>query len=178
MGKSNEVVRGKKEEIINHKKLTDPIFVGMDPSYNGFAIILIDKDANIIEQKLIESDTKLEAEDRIIQLEKEFKFIANIRQLKNLYIEGPSYASKGAFVLQMGALHFYIRIFFRKKDINYKIITPGTLKKFVAGKGKGNAKKELMLLKTYKKWGVEFDDNNLCDAYGLARLALEDYQNE
>jgi len=154
----------------------DPIFVGMDPSYNGFAIMLIDKDANIIEQKLIESDTGLEAEDRIIQLEKEFKFVANIRQLKKLYIEGPSYMSKGSFVLQMGALHFYIRIFFRKKNIKYKVITPGTLKKFVAGKG--NVKKELMLLKTYKKWGIEFDNNNLCDAYGLARLALEDYKNE
>ena len=35
-----------------------------------------------------------------------------------------------------------------------------------------------MLLKTFKKWGVEFDDNNLCDAYGLARMALEDFNNE
>ena len=156
--------------------MNDPIFVGMDPSYNGFAIIVIDKDANIIEQKLFKSSNKLEPEDRIIELEKEFKFIANIRQLKKLYIEGPSYASKGAFVLQMGALHFYIRIFFRKKDINYNVITPGTIKKFITGKG--TAKKDLMLLKVYKKFGIEFENDNLCDAYSLARLALEDYNNE
>jgi crossover junction endodeoxyribonuclease RuvC len=156
----------------------EPIFVGMDPSYNGFGIVVIDKDANIIEQKLIESDTKLEAEDRIIQLEEGFKFVANITHLQSIYVEGPSYMSKGAFVLQMGALHYYIRIFFRKKNINYKIIAPGTLKKFVAGKGKGNAKKNLMLLKVFMKWGVEFNDDNLADAYSLARLALEEYQNE
>jgi crossover junction endodeoxyribonuclease RuvC len=156
--------------------MNDPIFVGMDPSYNGFAIIVIDKDANIIEQKLLSSDTILEAEDRIIQLEEGFKFVANIRQLKNLYIEGPAYSAKGAFILQMGALHYYLRIFFRKNNIDYKIITPGTLKKFTTGSG--NAKKNLMLMKVYKRWGVEFADDNLADAYSLARLALEEYQNE
>lgn len=156
--------------------MNDPIFVGMDPSYNGFAIILLDKDANIIEQKLLKSDSNLEAEDRIIQLEKKFKFIANITQLKNLYIEGPAYSAKGAFVLQMGALHFYLRIFFRKKNIKYKIITPGTLKKFTTGSG--NAKKNLMLMKVFKRWGIEFSDDNLADAYSLARFALEDYKNE
>lgn len=155
--------------------MKDPIFVGMDPSYNGFAIMLLDKDANIVEQKLLKSDKTLETEDRIIQLEKEFKFIANITHLHSVYIEGPSYSSRGAFVLQMGALHFYLRIFFRKKNVNYKVIAPGTLKKFITGKG--NAKKDLMLMKVYKKFGIEFEDDNLCDAYSLARLALEDYNN-
>ncbi len=166
------------EKITNHKVLKDPMFVGLDPSYNGFAIMVIDKNGEIVEQKLLSSDTKKEAEERIIELEVGFKFIPNILGLYSVCIEGPSYSSNGAFQLQMGALHYYMRIFLFKKDVDYKIIAPGTLKKFVAGVGKGNAKKELMLLKTYKKWGVEFDDNNLCDAYGLARMALEDFINE
>lgn len=49
------------------------------------------------------------------------------------------------------------------------IVPPTSLKKFVTGKG--NATKDQMLLHTYKKWGVEFADNNLADAYGLARMA-------
>lgn len=154
----------------------DPMFVGIDPSYNGFAIMILDKDANIIEQKLLNSDSDKEVEDRIIQLQKDFEFIANILGLYSVYLEGPSFSSNGAFILQMGALHYFIRIFLRKKGINYKIIAPGTLKKFVTGDGR--AKKELMLLKTYKNWGVEFSDNNLADAYGLARYALEDFKNE
>ena len=152
----------------------DPIFVGMDPSFNGFGIIVLDKDAKIIEQKLLKTDTDIEDEERIIQLEKEYKFVADICGLHSVCIEGPSFSSNGAFMLQMGALHYYIRIFFRKRNVNFKVITPGTLKKFVAGTGV--AKKELILLKTYKKWGVEFSDNNLADAYGLARMALEDYK--
>lgn len=167
-----------KERKVVCKDLRDPMFVGIDPSYNGFAIIVIDKSGDIVEQKLISSDTQKEAEERLVQLEKEFKFIPNIMCLHSVCIEGPSYSSNGAFQLQMGALHYYLRVFLFKKKVKYNIIAPGTLKKFVCGEGKGNAKKELMLLNVFKKWDKEFNDNNLADAYGLARMALEDYKNE
>ena len=158
-------------------KYKDPLFVGIDPSYDGFAIMVLDKNENIVEQKLISTSSKKEAEERIIDLEKEFEFIPKIISLHSVFIEGPSFSSNGAFVLQMGALHYYLRIFFYKNKIKYKIISPGSLKKFVCGEGKGNAKKELMLLNVYKRWSVEFHDNNLADAYGLARMCLEDYNN-
>jgi len=175
--KRTGVIRGKTKELKNNKNGSkNPMFVGLDPSYNEFGLIVLDHKAKIIEQKLITSDDSLEADERIIQLEKEFKFIPNIAGLNSVYIEGPSYSSNGKFILQMGALHFYLRIFLIKHKTNFNIIAPGTLKKFVAGHG--HAKKELMLLKTYKKWGEEFDNNNLCDAYGLARMALEDFKNE
>lgn len=154
--------------------LRDPMFVGMDPSYNGFAIVVLDKDANIIEQKLFGSESE-EVEDRLIELEKEFNFIPNIVCLHSVCIEGPSYASNGAFILQMGALHYMIRLMLKKNDINFKVVAPGTLKKFVTGDGR--SKKDLMLLKVYKKWNVEFSDDNLADAYSLARFALEEYTN-
>lgn len=35
----------------------------------------------------------------------------------------------------------------------------------------GNAKKNLMLKAVYKKWGLDFNDDNLADAYGLAQIA-------
>ena len=43
-----------------------------------------------------------------------------------------------------------------------------TLKKYASGKG--NAKKQEMLLQIYKRWGVEFNDDNAADSYALARL--------
>lgn len=157
------------------ENLRDPMFVGIDPSYNGFAIIVLDKTGEIIEQKLLNTDSDKEVEERIIDLEKEFEFIPNIFCLHSVCIEGPSYSSTGAFVLQMGALHYYLRIFLLKTGVKFQVVAPGTLKKFVAGDGR--AKKDLMLLKVYKKWGVEFDDDNLADAYGLAQYALEEYKN-
>lgn len=163
----------KKTEACCENKET--MFVGLDPSFNEFGLVILDKKANIVEQKLISSDSKLDADERIIQLEKEFKFIPTICGLQSIYIEGPSFSSSGQFVLQMGALHYYLRIFLVKSKTDFKVVSPGTLKKFVTGTGR--CKKELILLKTYKKWGIEFDNNNLADAYGLARMALEDFKN-
>lgn len=168
---------GKFKKVMKKREdLKDPMFVGLDPSYNGFAIMVIDKNGDIIEQRLLSSDTKKEAEERIIELEKDFKFIPNIHSLYSVCIEGPSFSSNGAFVLQMGALHYYLRLFLLKNNVKYTIVAPGTLKKFVTGDGR--AKKDLMLLKVYKKWGVEFDNDNTADAYGLARYALEEYNND
>lgn len=49
------------------------------------------------------------------------------------------------------------------------IVPPKSLKKFVTGNG--NAAKDNMLLGVYKKWGKEYGNNNLADAYSLARMA-------
>lgn len=48
-------------------------------------------------------------------------------------------------------------------------VPPMTLKKYATGKG--TAKKQEMLLQIYKRWGVEFNDDNAADAYALARVA-------
>ena len=80
--------------------------------------------------------------------------------------------ANGQYALQMGALHYLLRLYLYRHTVDYKVIAPGTLKKFVTGKG--NAKKDLMLLKVYKKWGEEFEVDDLADAYGLARMALEE----
>jgi len=152
------------------KQCRDPLYVGIDPSIKATGIVVLDKDANIIEQKLfsIKDDP---FEKSLLKYEEEIKFIRNIISLQAVYLEGAAFQAKGQAVLQMGTLHFLTRLFLFKNDLNYKIIAPGTLKKFVTGNG--HAKKELMLLKTFKKWGAEFEDNNICDAYGLARMALE-----
>ncbi len=165
----------KNEQCTDIKTCRDPLFVGVDPSINATGIIVLDENANIIEQKLFSVKSE-KFEESLVKYEKEIKFIPNIINLQSVYLEGPAYQATGRAVLQMGALHYLVRLFLFKKQVNYKIIAPGTLKKFVTGKG--NSKKDLMLLKVYKKWGVEFDDHNLCDAYGLARMALEAYKNE
>lgn len=171
--KKRGVVRGEvktPEKCDSIQECRDPLFVGLDPSINATGLIVIDENANIIEQKLFSVKAEI-FEESLVKYEKEIGFIPNILRLQSVYIEGPAYQAAGRSILQMGALHYFARLFLFKKGLNYKIIAPGTLKKFVAGTGR--AKKELMLLKTYKKWGVEFEDHNLCDAYGLARMALE-----
>jgi len=155
----------------------ETLFVGLDPSINATGVVILDDCANIIEQRIfsVKDEDKL-FERSLIKYEEEISFISRILNLGAVYIEGPSYQSAGQAILQMGAIHFLTRVYLFKNDKNYKVIAPGTLKKFVTGKG--NSKKDLMLLKTFKKWGVEFSDNNICDAYGLARMAVEDFKND
>jgi len=166
----------KEECTVNKKYISDPKFVGLDLSYVATGLIVLDSNGVILEQKLISTKSENDTEDRIIQIMDEILFIPNIMGLANICIEGPSYASRGNQILQMGALNFYVRIFLRRKNVKYRVIAPPTLKKWVAGSGR--AAKEMMLLHVYKRWGVEFKDNNLADAYGLARIAMEDYENE
>ena len=48
-------------------------------------------------------------------------------------------------------------------------VAPMSIKKFASGKG--TAKKQEMLMQIYKRWGIEFNDDNAADAYALARIA-------
>jgi len=155
----------------------ETLFVGLDPSINATGVVVLNDCAEIFEQRTFSiNNADKFFEGSLIKYEEEISFLHKILNLGSVYIEGPSYQSAGQAILQMGAIHFLTRVYLYRKNINYRVIAPGTLKKFVTGKG--NSKKDLMLLKTYKKWGVEFSDNNICDAYGLARMALEDFKND
>jgi len=151
-------------------------FVGIDLSFTGTGVVVLDGNATIVQQELISTKSSQETEVRILEIFDKLSFVPEMCNLESVYIEGLSYASKGQAILELGALHYFIRIFLYQKTVNYKVIPPGTLKKFITGKG--NAKKNLMLMKVYKRWGVEFDDDNLCDAYSLARMSYEDFKDE
>ena len=49
------------------------------------------------------------------------------------------------------------------------LVAPQQLKKFASGNG--NTKKEMLPKEIFKRWGVDFDDMNIAEAYVLARIA-------
>jgi Holliday junction resolvasome RuvABC endonuclease subunit len=49
------------------------------------------------------------------------------------------------------------------------VVAPAALKKYVSGNPQ--ASKERMRVATHKKWGIDIDQDDACDAYGLARVA-------
>ena len=139
----------------------------------------MNEEAKITKQETFAFNKKdTDCEDRLIVVkEKLIDPLINMHKETDIKvcIEGPSFASKGAYILQMGALNFFIRYWLRTEGVNYKVISPGELKKFVTGKG--NCKKDLILLKVFKKWGIEFDSNDLADAYSLARFIFHEDRN-
>jgi crossover junction endodeoxyribonuclease RuvC len=146
-------------------------FVGIDPSLTACSVCVLDTNCNIIEQKLISTKCTQTIEERILYIYSKIEEVILDYPTCKIYIEGLSYSSNGQATLDLAGLSLFIRTSFLSNYINFTVTPPTTLKKFVTGSGK--AKKEQMLLQTYKRWGVEFSDNNTCDAYCLSRLCLE-----
>lgn len=89
----------------------------------------------------------------------------------DIAMEGTVLASHAALVLGELSATVRLAIYDHYEDnLRFPLkVPPMTLKKYAAGKG--NAKKQEMLLQIYKRWGVEFNDDNAADSYALARLA-------
>lgn len=151
------------------------MYVGLDFAFARNGFVVLGEDGALITSKVLTSNSKESDEDCLdsIMLDVSIDIPKNP---KMVCLEGLSFGSRGNSLAQIGALHYLVRLFLYHNRINYKIITPTQLKKFITGSGK--VQKNLMLLKIYKKWGIEFDDDNLADAYGLARFALEVCKNE
>jgi crossover junction endodeoxyribonuclease RuvC len=84
-------------------------------------------------------------------------------------VEGYSFGSKFNHEI-MYSVGTVIRYFLWQSEYAYRIIPPTTLKKFVTGKG--NSKKDLMMLGVYKTWGFDTQNDNVADAYALAMYTL------
>jgi crossover junction endodeoxyribonuclease RuvC len=149
-------------------------FVGLDLSFRGTGLTVLSESSDILSQKLITSSPKECIEQRISSI-----FTQIFSELKQyspfvIYMEGLSFSSSGQATLDLAGLHFYVRvIMYHSCPERLYIIPPTTLKKYVTGTGR--CQKNLMLLKTYKKFGVEFTDDNLCDSYCLARYGIANY---
>lgn len=91
--------------------------------------------------------------------------------VSGIAIEGYSFGSKGAGTTDRaefgGILRHYLIV--NRGYRNFIEVPPGTLKLFVIGKGVGD--KSVVKLAAYKRWGVDFCNDNETDAYVLARIA-------
>lgn len=149
-------------------------YCGIDLSLTGTGIVLVDSTGDIIDKALFSTKPVMPIEVRIIDIaESILFFLKTYNIIDKINIEALAFGARGNVMLQLAALHYHVRIELYKRNFIYDVTSPTEVKKFVTGKG--NAKKELMLLNVYKKWGISFDNNNLCDAYSLARLSLKIY---
>ena len=150
-------------------------FIGVDPSLKETGFVILDDKSNIIHQDLIiTKPVDGEIYTRITKIHNTLYKFAKADKQNIWYIEGLSHNSKGRAILDIAGVHHVITVMLFRHFVNFKEIPPRSLKMWVGGKGKGNAKKDLMLLFVYKRWGIEFHNHNLADAYALARMAYEE----
>lgn len=147
---------------------TDHVFIGVDQSYSGFAITLLSGNKYFT----VVRSSEFRGVERLNDLRRFLHDYIAFLEVKDAAIEGYAFGSQMANMLgELGGmvkLEFFNSVYgIAKYPL---IIPPTTLKKYVTGKGQGIPKSQ-MVLHVYKKWGVEFSDDNAADSYALARLA-------
>jgi len=154
------------------------VTIGIDQSLTGFALSVVSVEfPNQHKTWVLKSEYRGVQRLRHIQnwmMSKFEELEADGNIIKDIAMEGTVLASQSALVL--GELAATVKLgcweYFLTREgllVTPLQIPPMTLKKYASGKG--TAKKQEMLLQIYKRWGVEFNDDNAADAYALARLA-------
>jgi hypothetical protein len=155
------------------------VAIGIDQSYSGFGITVLN-----VDDPSEYVTTVFKAEflhvDRLFWIKKQLEDLLTVatKDAKSVVTAMEGYAFGTTMAHMLGELGAVVKMvcydLLDKYDGKYPyIIPPTTLKKFVTGKGTGVQKNQI-LLAVYKKWGVEFNDDNAADSYALAMIATGD----
>jgi crossover junction endodeoxyribonuclease RuvC len=145
-------------------------YIGIDPSLNGFAAVAIGTQVT----SSLRIKPKLFGVRRLAEIREQFtRWLEALPLPTHVCQEGYSYGSFTS-ACQMGEVGGVARLVLHDVLGGMNItafptlVAPMQVKKFA---GDTKAKKDDMKLIVYKKWGLEFEDHNVVDAYVLARLA-------
>lgn len=173
------------EKVFDGGLIDGPVTIGIDQSLTGFAMTAMNiAKPEAYETWVFKSDKSGVRRLANIRWWMENKFDFLDRQgcrIKDIAMEGTVLASHSA--LKLGELAGMVKLSiwdYFDGNVNSVIpfedhirtplqVPPMTLKKYAAGKG--TAKKQEMLMQIYKRWHIEFNDDNAADSYALARLA-------
>lgn len=148
-------------------------YIGIDQSYSGFAMTIISKDCSMYKTFVYTSPMRGVERLRDISLYFGQRVFEPAGNIQGSAMEGYAYGAQMAHMAgEIGAVvKLDLRSWLYYSEAAYPIIVaPSMLKKYVTGKGTG-VKKNQILLNVFKKWGIEFTDDNAADSYALARIA-------
>ena len=148
-------------------------FIGMDLSLCETGLVILNENVRMTETKIIKTTSKDVIESRFDIILESLDFIKDFDNIEMVHVEGLALNTKNAKKFEMGALHHMVRFMLYKECIQFSVIGPKVLKKWMTGNG--NASKDLMKDVCHERFGIRFKNDNLCDAYGLAAMALENY---
>jgi crossover junction endodeoxyribonuclease RuvC len=147
----------------------EPIYLGIDQSYSGFAITAYQNGSYYTE--VFKSDKKGIERLRDIQ-SYVMDSLYQYSNITDVAMEGYAFGSQMANML--GELGGMVKLTLFDFGIYPLIVPPTNLKKYACGKGNGVSKSQI-LLHVYKNWGAEFTDDNAADSYVLAHLVSGSY---
>lgn len=151
------------------------VAIGIDQSYSGFGFTILDVDDPDEYSTIVFKAEQMHVDRLIWVREKLKKLLVLSGGFKSVTVAMEGYAFGTTMAHMLGELGAVVKLTCYEELDKFEgkypyIIPPTTLKKYVTGKGTG-VQKNQVLLAVYKKWGVEFTDDNAADSYALAMLA-------
>ena len=153
----------------------DNAAIGIDQSYSGFSYTILNID-DPDEYYTSVFKTEHMHIDRLVWIRERLrKILVLTGGFKSVTVAMEGYAFGTTMAHMLGELGAVVKLACYEDLDGFEgkypyIIPPTTLKKYITGKGTGVQKNQI-LLNVYKKWGVEFNDDNAADSYALAMLA-------
>lgn len=143
------------------------IVVGIDPSIVATGLVVL-MDGHIADRAVI-GGKGTDIVIRVRTVRQQVEALVSKWEPEIVAIEGFSFGSQGRSVMDTGYLGYRIRESFQDNGVKYLDVAPAALKKYAAGQG--NVNKPDVRMAVYKRWGIDITNDNLCDAYVLARIA-------
>lgn len=149
--------------------------IGLDLSLakTGYSVV---KNGQVLASGLIKSKptgTDIKAElERLLHIVSEISAIIDdySDEVDIVAIENLAFMARNTTALtQLAGLSYLVREMLYNKGINFLMVAPTSLKKFITQKG--NSDKSLMMMTVYKDYGFESLDDNVCDSFALAVLS-------
>lgn len=156
--------------------MTD-IYVGIDPGSKNCALVAWSPTRGLIttwKPKGTMPTGVLRLRRLMVGIDGELRKLAKIGTVCQVAMEAYSMAEKfgqhasgevGASIKLTVLAHFS----FGDRRGYPVLVAPQQLKKYASGNG--NTKKEMMPKEVFKRWGMDFNDTNIAEAYILARIA-------
>lgn len=174
--RKKRVVHTKQARMARH--VPNGIYIGLDQSVTGTGLTALNEGGELIATNLVSGGEVKEPMDkcnRIVSIfARCYEWINDLKgdKVPCIVLEDFAYSQANQMAL-LGGLGYHIRIMLRQTGWHFAVCPTGTLKKVVTGSG--NSSKALMIRDVYKRWGFETDNDNIADAFGLAKIAWVAY---
>ncbi len=142
---------------------SDMPVLGFDPSLTSSGFAYQDPETWEVTSGLIKPPTR--GVERLEFIRNELRTLCDLCNPSMIVYEGYSMGSHTGRAFDIGELGGVLKMFAFGNGYPVLLVPPTVLKKFVTGKG--NASKEEVILKLYKRFGYEAPQNDEADAIGL-----------
>jgi Holliday junction resolvasome RuvABC endonuclease subunit len=155
-------------EAILGELLKPELWIGVDQSYSGFGLVMLDNDGYTV--KLWKFKNSGSESGRLYEIYETLRacFQWCEENYSRVYMAMEGYAHGSRFNREkLGELGGIVKLaWYSINGTDPTVVPPTVLKKYVTGKG--TASKDLMVSTVNDRWAVGIKDNNVADAIGLA----------